>query len=58
MKLWIATRQFSITEAFAYITRFETKSIWKFSASPEIIEEGFNQHDAWCQFTIGAIFPK
>ena len=58
MKLWIATRQYQITEALAYITRFETRSIWRFTASPEIIEEEYNEDDSLCQFTIGAIFPK
>lgn len=53
MKLWIAARQGRIAEVLALWTT-ETQLI----SSTCVINEAYNEDDAWCKFTIGAIFPK
>jgi hypothetical protein len=53
MKLWIAARQDQIAEVLALWTT-ETQLI----SSTGAVNEAYNEDDAWCQFTIGAIFPK
>ena len=53
MKLWIAARQDQIAEVLA-LWKTETQLM----SSTGAVNEAYNEDDAWCQFSIGDIFPK